>query len=144
MTIHTDLIGLALSLPLLLTPWVFVRNMLAAATSFFARTNISQSYNIGSSTGTPLGLGSRPATPGSSGNTSLSTSSPPTPTFHIGLWKVQSGWHKTTSKRVSVWSFDKRGPDMERLGQQGKDRVIEVMKAEVSYFCWLCDLILIF
>ncbi|KJA27330.1 hypothetical protein HYPSUDRAFT_35179 [Hypholoma sublateritium FD-334 SS-4] len=106
--------------------------MLAAATSFFARTNISQSYNIGSSTGTPLGLGSRPATPGGSGNTSLSTSSPPTPTFHIGLWKVQSGWHKTTTKRVSVWSFDKRGPDMERLGQQGRDRVIEVLKAEAS------------
>lgn len=39
--------------------------------------------------------------------------------------------HKTTAKRVSVWSFDKRGPDMERLGQSAKDRTLEVMKNEV-------------
>ncbi|KAF8964072.1 other/SCY1 protein kinase [Flammula alnicola] len=103
--------------------------MFAAATSFFARTNISQSYNIGTST--PLGLGSRPGTPGGT-NTSLSAPPALTPTFHVGLWKVQSAWHKVTNKRVSVWTFDKRGPDMERLGPQGKDRVIEVMKAEAS------------
>ncbi|KAF9471177.1 kinase-like protein [Pholiota conissans] len=106
-------------------------HMLAAATSFFSRTNISQSYNIGTSTS--LGLGTRPVTPGS-GPSTTSLSAPPTltPTFYIGLWKVQSAWHKTTNKRVSVWTFDKRGPDMERLGAQGKDRVIEVMKAEAS------------
>ncbi|KDR81413.1 hypothetical protein GALMADRAFT_239295 [Galerina marginata CBS 339.88] len=108
--------------------------MLAAATSFFARTNINQSYNIGSPSQGPLGLGSRPATPGgtTSSATALSAPAAATPTFHIGLWKVQSAWHKVTNKRVSVWTFDKRGPDMERLGPQAKDRAIEVMKAEAS------------
>jgi hypothetical protein len=113
------------------SPGFQMAHMLAAATSFFARTNISQSYNIGNSA--PPGLGTRPSTPSGSTSTSLSAPPAPTPTFYIGLWKVQSAWHKTTSKRVSVWTFDKRGPDMERLGAQGKDRVIEVMKAEVSY-----------
>ncbi|KAG6833472.1 hypothetical protein H0H87_006044 [Tephrocybe sp. NHM501043] len=99
--------------------------MFAAATSFFARTAISQSYNIGPSTG------SRPATPGQ-GSSSLNASIPFLPSLNIGLWKVQSGSHKVTNKRVSVWSFDKRGPDMERLGGPAKDRTLEVMKAEAS------------
>lgn len=108
--------------------------MFAAATSFFARTNISQSYTIGSPSH-GLGLGtSRPSTPGGT-STGTSLSAPPaaTPTFYIGLWKVQSAWHKVTNKRVSVWTFDKRGQEMERLGPQSKDRVVEVMKAEVRY-----------
>ncbi|KAF8163106.1 other/SCY1 protein kinase [Crassisporium funariophilum] len=100
--------------------------MLAAATSFFARTAINQSYNIGSSS-----HGSRPSTPGSN-STSLTAPPPSTPPFIVGLWKVQSAWHKVTNKRVSVWIFDKRGPDMERLGPQGRERVVEVMKAEAS------------
>ncbi|KAF5330778.1 hypothetical protein D9619_005657 [Psilocybe cf. subviscida] len=106
-------------------------HMLAAATSFFGRTNISQNYNIGNNPGLSInGLTSRPATPG--GTSSLGTPTAFTPTFNIGLWKVQSAIHKTTNKRVSVWSFDKRAPDVERLGPQGKDRVMEVMKAEAS------------
>jgi hypothetical protein len=99
--------------------------MLAAATSFFARTAISQSYNIG----TPSHA-SRPSTPGTNGVPTAPA--PSTPAFHIGLWKVQSGSHKVTNKRVSVWSLDKRGPEVERLGSQGKERTVEVMKAEVS------------
>ncbi|PPQ66892.1 hypothetical protein CVT26_009832 [Gymnopilus dilepis] len=101
--------------------------MFAAATSFFARTNISQSYNIGSSSSTAFG--SRPSTPSTS---SLGPPPPSTPAFFVGLWKVQSAWHKVTSKHVSVWTFDKRGPDVERLGPQAKERAIEVMKAEAS------------
>ncbi|KAF8197428.1 other/SCY1 protein kinase [Pholiota molesta] len=93
--------------------------MLAAATSFFARTNISQSYNIGNSA--PPGLGTRPSTPSGSTSTSLSAPPAPTPTFYIGLWK--------------------RGPDMERLGAQGKDRVIEVMKAEKYYSYWSTEMV---
>lgn len=57
---------------------------------------------------------------------------PFTPSFYIGLWKVQPAAHKTTGKRVSVWTFDKRGPDMERLGQSAKDRTVEVIKNEVG------------
>ncbi|KAG6854961.1 hypothetical protein C0991_009784 [Blastosporella zonata] len=99
--------------------------MFAAATSFFARTAISQSYNIGPSTA------SRPTTPGQP-STSLNASTPFLPPLSIGLWKVQSASHKVTNKRVSVWSFDKRGPDMERLGVPARERTLEVMKAEAS------------
>ena len=99
--------------------------MLAAATSFFARTAINQSYNIGTPSHT-----SRPSTPGTNGVPSAPV--PSTPTFCVGLWKVQSGSHKVTNKRVSVWTFDKRGPDIDRLGPQAKERTIEVMKAEAS------------
>ncbi|KAG6869068.1 hypothetical protein C0993_003388 [Termitomyces sp. T159_Od127] len=99
--------------------------MFAAATSFFSRTAISQSYDIGSSTG------SRPATPGQP-STSPSASTPFLPTFNVGLWKVQSASHKVTNKRVSVWSFDKKGSDMERLGIPARERTLEVMKAEAS------------
>ncbi|KIL69577.1 hypothetical protein M378DRAFT_683459 [Amanita muscaria Koide BX008] len=97
--------------------------MLSAATSFFARTAISQSYNSGSN-------GSRPTSPGS-----------PPPTLSairvehaiiVGLWKVQPAFHKVTNKRVSVWSFDKRGPDMDRLGPGARERIVEVLKAEAS------------
>ncbi|EAU88393.1 other/SCY1 protein kinase [Coprinopsis cinerea okayama7 len=108
-------------------------HVLAAASSFFGRTNISQSYNIGNPSQT-----SRPSTPGttsggSSGGGGANIAPLPfTPTFYIGLWKVQPATHKVTGKRVSVWSFDKRGPEMERLGVAGKDRVLEVLKNEAS------------
>ncbi|KAJ7184210.1 kinase-like domain-containing protein [Mycena filopes] len=101
--------------------------MLAAATSFFARTAISQSYNIAS----PPGPGSRSATPGPGGSSSAApiAFSPP---LNVGLWRVQSATHKLTNKRVSVWSFDKRSPDMERLRPAAKERTLEVLKAEAS------------
>ncbi|KAG6849335.1 hypothetical protein H0H93_009301 [Arthromyces matolae] len=99
--------------------------MLAAASSFFGRTNISQSYNIGQS------ASSRPATPGQPG-TSLNASTNFVPTLIVGLWKVQGAIHKVTNKRVSVWSFDKKGPDLERLGPAARERALEVMKTEAS------------
>lgn len=106
-------------------------HMLAAANSFFGRTAISQSYNIGSTSQ----ANSRPVTPGQSsgsgGNSGIAPI-PFTPSFYIGLWKVQAAAHKVNGKRVSVWSFDKRGPDMERLGPAAKDRTLEVLKYEVS------------
>ena len=101
--------------------------MLAAATSFFARTNISQNYNIGTSSTT----GSRSGTPTPSGpsTTAPTALSPP---FNVGLWRIQAASHKVTNKRVSVWSFDKRGAEMERQGPMAKERALEVLKAEVS------------
>jgi SCY1-like protein 2 len=101
--------------------------MLAAATSFFSRTAISQSYNVGTA---PGNTGSRASTPSPNAPTS-----PPvafTPTFNVGLWRVQSGSHKTTNKRVSVWSFEKRNPELEKLGPLARERTLEVLKAEVS------------
>lgn len=104
--------------------------MFAAATSFFARTNISQNYNYGSSGG---GISSRTSTPGPSGSSTNASSpgihAPPT---QIGLWKVTPATHKVTAKRVSVWSFDKRSPELERLDAHAKEKVMEVLKSEVS------------
>ncbi|KAJ7349275.1 kinase-like domain-containing protein [Mycena albidolilacea] len=101
--------------------------MLAAATSFFARTAISQSYNIGSPGGPG---GSRSSTPGPSGSSSAPIAfSPP---LNVGLWRVQSASHKVTSKRVSVWSFDKRSSEIERLRPAAKERTLEILKAEAS------------
>ncbi|KAJ7591024.1 other/SCY1 protein kinase [Mycena floridula] len=96
--------------------------ILSAASSFFARSNISQSYNVTSSTS------SRSSTPVSSGS---SNSSPPA-VLQIGLWKVQSAVHKVTGKRVSVWAFEKRSQELERLGPLAKERTLEVLKAEAS------------
>lgn len=96
--------------------------MLAAATSFFSRTAISQSYNIGA------GNASRSSTPTPSGS---SSSVSHTSTARIGLWKVQGAVHKVTNKRVSVWSLDKR-VEMEGLGPLSRDRVLEVLKAEAT------------
>ncbi|KAK7440244.1 Protein kinase domain-containing protein ppk32 [Stygiomarasmius scandens] len=106
--------------------------MFAAASSFFARTAISQSYNIG---GSSSNSGSRSSTPGpaqSPGANSAAFSASFTPTVTIGLWKVQSASHKVTNKRVSVWSFDKRSQELERLGPMARDRTLEVLKAEAS------------
>lgn len=97
--------------------------MLAAATSFFGRTAISQSYNIGTA-------GSRPSTPGH-GTTSSTQPTSFSPSY-VGLWRVQSGSHKVTNKRVSVWGFDKRGTDLDRLSPLARERTLEVLKAEVE------------
>ncbi|KAF9228683.1 kinase-like protein [Gyrodon lividus] len=98
--------------------------MFAAATSFFSRTAISQSYNIGLTTN-----GSRSSTPTPSGSSTPTVhSSPP---LRVGLWKVQEATHKVTNKRVSVWTFDKRA-EMEGLGPISRERVLEVMKAEAA------------
>jgi SCY1-like protein 2 len=93
--------------------------MLAAATSFFSRTAISQSYSIDA-----------PPTPSRTSSPSPATPSPLafTPPCMVGLWKVQSAAHKTTGKRVSVWGFDKRG------GMDGAGVVVEVLKAEVRVY----------
>ncbi|KZT26503.1 kinase-like protein [Neolentinus lepideus HHB14362 ss-1] len=105
--------------------------MFAAASSFFARTNISQNYNIGTAA-----TSSRSATP-TSGTPSGPSSSLPvaaarSPAFHVGLWRVQSASHKVTNKRVSVWSFDKRSPEMERLTAIAKEHTLSILKAEAS------------
>ena len=104
--------------------------MFAAASSFFARSNISQNYNVGGSNSI---VGSRSATPaqGSSSNPGALPAPANTPTFFVGPWKVQPGSHKTTNKRVSVWTFDKRSPELEKMGPAGKDRTLEVLKSEV-------------
>ena len=100
--------------------------MFAAATSLFARTNLSQNYV----TYAP-GQASSPI-PSGSGPGSVLPIAPPAPPFKIGLWRVQSASHKLTGKRVSVWSFDKRGQEVDKLGPQAKERVTEVLKSEVS------------
>ncbi|TFK67903.1 kinase-like protein [Pluteus cervinus] len=97
--------------------------MFAVASSFFARTAISQSYNF-----TAASSASRSSTPGPN----VTPSPAPVASISVGLWRVQPATHKVTHKNVSVWSFDKRGQDMERLGPAARDRTIEVLKGEAS------------
>ena len=108
--------------------------MFAAASSFFARTNISQSYNIGPST--PSIVGSRTASPAPSGSSaaSLPAAAQPPP-FTVGPWRVQPATHKVTGKRVSIWSADKKSQEMERMGPASRERTLEVLKAEVRERC---------
>ncbi|KIO24498.1 hypothetical protein M407DRAFT_26107 [Tulasnella calospora MUT 4182] len=100
--------------------------MLQAASAWFSSSQILQNYAI--------------ATPGTA--TAISSSSPSTtaspapisvaPPFTVGPWKVQEASHKTTQKRASIWTCDKRSTEMERIGASGKEMVIEVLKAEAS------------
>ncbi|TCD65416.1 hypothetical protein EIP91_002715 [Steccherinum ochraceum] len=109
--------------------------MLAAASSFFGRTNISQTYTIGAAAASGShSSGSRTGTPtpgGSSGSAVLPQVAH-APPFQVGPWKVQSATHKVNGKRVSVWSADKRMPEMERMGPMSKEKTLEVLKAEAS------------
>ncbi|KAH7107745.1 kinase-like protein [Auriculariales sp. MPI-PUGE-AT-0066] len=94
--------------------------MLAAASSFFARTNISQNYIVSApGQALPPPANGLPAPP-------------PCPPFTVGLWKVTNAAHKTTGKRVSVWTCEKRSTDIDRCSPQGRERVLEVLKAEAS------------
>lgn len=52
------------------------------------------------------------------------------PSVKVGLWRVQGASHKVTNKKVSVWTLDKRA-EMEGLGPISRERVLEVLKAEV-------------
>ncbi|GJJ12295.1 hypothetical protein Clacol_006536 [Clathrus columnatus] len=107
-----------------------MESMFAAATSLFNRTNIHQSYIIGSLIPT-----SSSSSSSSSISVPASSSLPitePTPVFNVGPWKIQPGVHKTTNKRVSVWSFDKRSSELERSGAHNKEQIIEVLKAEAT------------
>ena len=103
--------------------------MFAAASSFFARSNISQNYNVGAPSSI---IGSRSSTPAPGPSNPGALPAPSnTPTFFVGPWKVQSGSHKTTNKCVSVWTFDKKSSELEKMGPTAKDRTLEVLKSEV-------------
>ncbi|RPD65977.1 other/SCY1 protein kinase [Lentinus tigrinus ALCF2SS1-7] len=103
--------------------------MFAAASSFFARTNISQNYNFGHASST---IGNRTGSPAPSSSANSLPAAALPPSFSVGPWRVQSATHKVTNKRVSVWSMDKRNPEMERMGPASRERTIEVLKAEAS------------
>lgn len=97
-------------------------SMLSAAAALFARTNISQNYTI-------LSPGVKVDVPGNAGLPSL----PAGPPFRAGLWLVQPAQHRLNGKRVSVWTFEKRGPETDRVGAQAKEMVLEALKAEVRF-----------
>ena len=108
-----------------------------AATSFFKASAISQNYNYASNnTITPSSLSSFTSSSSSVATRASGTSSPTPPQNNIhpftsGLWRVQEAIHKTNGKRVCVWSFDKKNSSLDRLTANAKDRVFEVLKAEV-------------
>ncbi|KZT43957.1 kinase-like protein [Sistotremastrum suecicum HHB10207 ss-3] len=94
--------------------------MLAAASSFLNRSAIGQSYTFVSQSGSQ--------TPPAGSSKSVAT----VPTFHVGLWRVQHAVHKTTGRHVSVWSFDKRSQDVDKLRPATRERVMEVLKTEAT------------
>ncbi|KAG8844695.1 hypothetical protein FRC20_003418 [Serendipita sp. 405] len=95
--------------------------MLSAAAAFLNRTNISQNYTI-------LSPGQTVSPPSNSGLPSL----PVGPPFQAGLWNIQAAQHKLNGKRVSVWTFEKRSAEMDKLGVQAKETVLEVLKTEAA------------
>ncbi|THH32982.1 hypothetical protein EUX98_g1175 [Antrodiella citrinella] len=102
--------------------------MLAAASSFFGRTNISQTYTIG----TAVHNGSRTSTPTPGSSNVAIPQAAHTPPFQVGPWRVQPATHKVNGKRVSVWSADKRVQEMDKMGPLSKEKTLEVLKAEAS------------
>ncbi|KAG8822798.1 hypothetical protein FRC19_005201, partial [Serendipita sp. 401] len=96
-------------------------SMLSAAAAFLNRTNISQNYTI-------LSPGQTVSPPSNSGLPSL----PVGPPFQAGLWNIQAAQHKLNGKRVSVWTFEKRSAEMDKLGVQAKETVLEVLKTEAA------------
>ncbi|KAG8890582.1 hypothetical protein FRB98_007136 [Tulasnella sp. 332] len=95
--------------------------MLQAATAWFSSSQISQNYTISTASTNAISSNSD-VTPGTS---------PITP-FTVGLWKVQEASHKTTQKKASIWTCDKRRVELDRLGPGGKEAALEALKAEIS------------
>ena len=63
----------------------------------------------------------------------MTSGASPAAPFSVGLWRIQEAVHKSNGKKVSIWTFDKRGGEMERLSQpSARERVMEVLKSEVS------------
>lgn len=99
----------------------------SAAASFFKTSAISQNYIL-----------TQPSTGGYASSFGTSSPGPRAPEsnyapFTAGLWRVQEAVHKTNGKRVSVWTFDhKKNSALERLAPPARERVVEVLKAEVS------------
>ncbi|CAE7144266.1 unnamed protein product [Rhizoctonia solani] len=96
--------------------------MLAAASSLFSRSAIYANYTISSAASTSAG----------SQSPSNIQTGPTVPQFQVGLWKVTEATHKVTNKRVSVWAYDKRGPEVDKLPAAAKDNVLAILKAEVT------------
>lgn len=60
----------------------------------------------------------------------------------MGPWRVQPATHKVTNKRVSVWTYDKRAADADRMNAAAKDRITEALKVEVREACCaICGLV---
>jgi len=109
-------------------------------TSFFSRSNILQNYNIGAPSGSSPAARSPTPSAGPSSSAALPAVAH-VPPFQVGLWRVQSASHKTTQKRVSVWTFDKRNAEMDRLTAPARESVVETLKAEVRGDNGCCEFI---
>jgi hypothetical protein len=107
-----------------------IPKMFAAATSFFSRSNISQNYTIGASSTAATSRTNTPV-PGAGASPSSLPTPAHVPPFQVGLWRVQSATHKVTGKRVSVWTFDKRNAEIDRLSPMARDKTMDVLKGEV-------------
>ena len=106
--------------------------MLAVASNLFGKSSSLSAYTLHTS--------ASPSPSSSSTNLPSTASTSTARTVNVGLWKVVRATHKTTSKDVSVWIFEKRvldgirGDGMTMNAGQSKDWVIEQLKKEVSRF----------
>lgn len=103
------------------------------ASTLLAKPTSLSSYTLHSAAPSPAGS---PAI-GSSSNGSASSVTA-SKGFIVGLWRVVGATHKTTSKDVSVWMFDKRvldgikGDSAGRPAVQAREWVLDQLKKEVS------------
>lgn len=105
------------------------------ASTLLAKPTSLSSYSLHSAAPSPAGS---PAI-GSSANGGSSTAAT-SKGFIVGLWRVVGATHKTTSKDVSVWIFDKRvldgvkGDSSGRSAVNAREWVVEQLKKEVRPF----------
>ncbi|WVR05700.1 hypothetical protein IAU60_002724 [Kwoniella sp. DSM 27419] len=108
--------------------------MFAAASNLFTKTSYLSAYSITSSPSASAGgspASSSTHLPGPSGAPAAGAS------FNVGLWKVVPASHKTTSKQVSLWIFEKKVLDGIKAGVAyggvpGREWVIDQLKKEAS------------
>ena len=102
------------------------------ASTLLAKPTSLSSYSLHSAAPSPAGS---PAIGSSSNGTSVAGAT--SKGFVVGLWRVVGATHKTTSKDVSVWIFDKRvldgikGDSSGRSAVNAREWVVEQLKKEV-------------
>jgi SCY1-like protein 2 len=101
--------------------------MLAAATGLFGKSSSLSAYSLHSATpiGSPSSSSTNLPSLGGAGATSKG--------FTVGLWRVVGATHKTTSKDVSVWTFDKKVLDGMKGAVKSREWAIDQLKKEVRF-----------
>lgn len=54
------------------------------------------------------------------------------------LWKVHSGFKKTSRQEVSIFVLDKKAPEFEKLSRKQKEAIYDMLK-KVGYTQWMAS-----